>query len=102
MESIVKKVNFTGLINTYIIYVHKYCNSHYSFCVLEGKFTLIRIKYGELMCQFGVCYSNISNLYMYKHGNRLIGYLTFISVIGNLDTTHRLISYSVEVHSTSI
>ena len=42
---------------------------------------------------------------MYKHEiirNRLIGYLTFILVIGNLDTTHRLISYSVEVHSTSI
>ena len=43
--------------------------------VLEGKFTQISIKFGDLMCQFCVCYSNI---YMYKHEtarNRLIGYL---------------------------
>ena len=56
------------------------------------------------MCQFCVCYSNIYNLYMYKHKtvrNRLIGYLVFISVNWNLETTDRLTSYSVKVHSTS-
>ena len=55
------------------------------------------------MCQFCVCYSNIYNLYMYKHEtikNRLIGYLTFILVIGSLETTDRLTSYSVKVHTT--
>ena len=40
---------------------------------------------------------------MHKHEtirNQLIGYLTFISVIGNLETTDRLTSYLVKVHST--
>ena len=53
------------------------------FCVMEGKFTQIWIKFGDLMCQFCVCYSNIYNLYMYKHEtvrNRLNGNLIFISV----------------------
>ena len=57
--------------------------THKIFCVLEGKFTEIWIKFGDLMCQFCVCYSNIYNLYMYKHEtvrNRLIGYLILISV----------------------
>ena len=40
---------------------------HKKFCVLEGKFTQIWIKFGDLTCQFCVCYSNIYNLYMYKH-----------------------------------
>ena len=31
--------------------------------------------------------------------NQLIGYLTFISVIGNLETTDQLTGYSVKVHS---
>ena len=56
---------------------------HKTFCVLEGKFTHISIKFGDLICQFCVFYSNIYNLYMYKHEtirNRLIGYLIFISV----------------------
>ena len=56
---------------------------HKNFCVLEGKFTQIWIKFGDLMCRFCVCYSNIYNLYMYKHETvkiRLIGYLIFISV----------------------
>ena len=47
-------------------------------------------------------YSNIYNLYMRKHEtirNQLIGYLTFISVIGNLETTDQLTGYSVKVHS---
>ena len=51
------------------------------------------------MCQFCVCYSNIYNLYMYKHEiirNRLIGYLTFISVNRNLETTVRLTNYLVK------
>ena len=56
-----------------------------TFCVLEGKFTQIWIKFGDLMCQFGVCYSNIYNLYiMYKHEtvrNRLIGYLILYRLI---------------------
>ena len=30
----------------------------------------------------------------------VIGYLIFISVIRNLETTNRLIGYSVKVHST--
>ena len=68
------------------------------------KLIQIWIKFRELMCQFCVCYFNIYNLYMYKHEtfrNQLFGYLTFIkSVIGNLETTDRLTSYSVEVHST--
>ena len=57
------------------------------------------------MCQFYVCYSNIYNLYMYKHEtirNQLIGYLTFILVIGNLETTDRLTGYSVKLHSTNL
>ena len=57
--------------------------THKTFCVLEGKFTQIWIKFGDLMCKFCVCYSNIYNLYMNKHEtirNRLIGYLTFILV----------------------
>ena len=40
---------------------------HTIFCVLEGKFPQTWIKIGELMYQFCVCYSNIYNLYMYKH-----------------------------------
>ena len=47
-------------------------------------------------------YSNIYNLYMRKHEtirNQLIGYLTFISVIGNLETTDQLTGYSVKVNS---
>ena len=35
------------------------------------------------MCQFCVCYSNIYNLYMYKHEavkNRLIGYYQLIEI----------------------
>ena len=31
--------------------------------------------------------------------NRLIGYLTFKSVIGNLETSNQLIGYLVKVHS---
>ena len=41
---------------------------------------------------------------MYKHKtvtNRLIGYLVFISVNWNLETTDRLTGYSVKAHSTS-
>ena len=56
---------------------------HKTFCVLEGKFTQILVKFGHLMCQFCVGYSNICNLYVHKHDtirNRLIGYLIFISV----------------------
>ena len=56
------------------------------------------------MCQFFVCYSNIYNLYMYKHEtirNRLIGYLKFIPVNWNLETADQLTGYSVKVHSTS-
>ena len=56
------------------------------------------------MCQFCVHYSNIYNLYMYKHitvRNQLIGYLVFISVNWNLETTDRLTGYSVKVHSTA-
>ena len=34
--------------------------------------------------------------------NRLIGYLIFISVNWNLETTDRLTGYSVKVHSTNI
>ena len=48
-----------------------------------------------------MCYSNIYNLYMYRCEpirNLLIGYLTFILVIGNLETTNRLTGYSVKVH----
>ena len=33
--------------------------------------------------------------------NRLIGYLTFISVNWNLETTNQLTGYSVKVHSTN-
>ena len=56
------------------------------------------------MCQFCVCYSNIYNLYMYKHEtgrNQIIGYLISIPVNWNLETTDRLTSYSVKVHSTN-
>ena len=77
---------------------------HKKICVLGGKFTQIWIKLAELMCQFCVCYSNIYNLYMYKHKtvrNQLIGYLVFISVNWNLETTDRLTGYSVKVHSTT-
>ena len=55
---------------------------HGTFCVLEGKFTQVCIKFGDLMYQFCVCYSKIYNLYMYKHETvrkRFI-YLIFISV----------------------
>ena len=41
---------------------------------------------------------------MYKHETvkiRLIGYLIFISVNWNLETTDRLTGYSVKVHSTN-
>ena len=47
---------------------------------------------------------NIYNLYMYNHEtirNRLIGYLTFISVNWNLETTDQLTGYSVKVLSTN-
>ena len=57
------------------------------------------------MYQFCVCCSSIYNLYMYIHKtsrNRLIGYLIFISVNWNLETTDRLTGYSVKVHSTSM
>ena len=57
------------------------------------------------MCQFFVGYSNIYNLYMYKHEtirNRLIGYLTFISVNRNLETTDELTGYLVKVHRTTM
>ena len=57
---------------------------HNKVCGLEEKFTQIWIKFGDLMCQFCVCYSNISNLYMYKYEtirNQLIGYLTLILLI---------------------
>ena len=63
---------------------------HIKILCIGGKFTQIRIKFGGLMFQFCVCYSNIYNLYMCKHEtirNRLIGYLKFILVIGNLETT---------------
>ena len=53
---------------------------HKKFCALD---TQTLIKFGDLMCQFCVCYSNIYNMYRYKHEtirNRLIGYLNFISV----------------------
>ena len=42
---------------------------------------------------------------MYKHEtirNWLIGYLIFISVNWNLETTDRLAGYSIKVHSTTI
>ena len=42
---------------------------------------------------------------MYKHEtikNQLISYLTFILVIGNLETTDRLTSYLVKVHTTYV
>ena len=77
---------------------------HKTFCVLEGKFTWIWIKFGDLMCQFCVCYSTIYNPYMYKHETvrkRLIGYLIFLSVNRNLETTDQLTGYSVKVHNTS-
>ena len=54
---------------------------HKTFCVLEWKFTQILIKFGDLIC---VCYSNIYNLYMYKHEtvrNQLIGYLYLYRLI---------------------
>ena len=47
-------------------------------------------------------YSNIYNLYMCKHETirkQWISYLTFISVIGNLETTYQLTGYSVKVYS---
>ena len=40
-------------------------------------------KFGELMCQFYACYSNIYDLYMYKHEtikNQLIGYYWLIEI----------------------
>ena len=40
---------------------------HKKFVCWEWKFSQIWIKFGDLMCQFCVCYSNIYNLYMYKH-----------------------------------
>ena len=92
----IKKVNFQ-------VQVCTKNKIHKIFCVLEGKFTQIRIKFGGLMHQFCVCYSNIYNLYMYKHKtvrNRLIRYLIFILVNWNLETTNRLTGYSVKVHST--
>ena len=51
---------------------------HKNFCAMQLKFTQIWIKFGDPMCQLCVCYSNIHNLYMYKHKtirNQLIGYL---------------------------
>ena len=32
---------------------------HETFCVLEGKFTQVWIKFGDVMYQFCVCYSTI-------------------------------------------
>ena len=98
-------MNFTGLSSYHL----------YHFCAQIIKFTLkfscnwSKIssdmdKFGELMCQFCVCYLNIYNLYKCKHEtvrSRLIGYLTFISVNWNLKTTDQLTGYSVKVHSTS-
>ena len=66
---------------------------------MEGKLIEIWIEFGELH------YFNIYNMYMYKHNtirNLLIGYLTFILVIGNLETTDRLTGYLVKVHSTNV
>ena len=70
---------------------------------IGGKLIQIWIKFRELIYQVCVCYFNIYNVYMYKHKtvrNQLFGYLTLKSVIGNLETTDWLTSYSVKVHST--
>ena len=59
------------------------CTFTLEFLCIGGEFTHLWIKFGELMCQFCVCYSSIYNLYMGNHEtirNQLINYLTFISV----------------------
>ena len=61
-------------------------------------------KIGRINVSILCMLSNIYILYMCKSEiirNRLIGYLVFKSVIGNLETTDRLTGYSVKVHSTS-
>ena len=63
------------------------------------------IKLEEIMCHSCVCYSNIYVLYTCKSEiirNWLVGYLTFNSVIGNLETTNRLTGYSVKVQNTKV
>ena len=51
------------------------------------------------MCHFCVCYSNIYNLYIYKHetiSSRLITYLTCILKYGNSRSINRLFGESAQ------
>ena len=98
-------VTFIGLS---IIYVYELCAQVIKFtlklCVL-GRFTKIWIKFGDLTCQFCVCYSNIYNVCMCKHEtiwDQLISYLNVTLVSGNLEATDQLTSYLMKVHNTAM